>query len=754
MTDLFLSVLGTSASVSVLIVLLFLLSPFLNKRYAAKWKYLIWIVLALRLSLPFGGAGGRSAADLWRQWREKAVSTAEKTEETGTDTGTVPGRLIVEVPEQMTVPLSVQTEKSITALDIAACIWGIGCLVCILMNIIDYYIYRRRVFLKGTLVKDPVVLQQFLICKRELQIRRVVPIMEYSGAASPMIFGFLKPVLILPGDRYNAQELFYILKHELVHLKRRDLQSKLLFMAAGALHWFNPLVHLMRKEAVVDMELACDERVVQGADLAVRKMYTETLLSTLHKGYEKSTTLSTGFYGGKKVMKKRFQNILRKTGKRSGKYIFVCAALLTLSAGTLAGCSIVKDRAENAAGGTESVGTDGTDTPGIGGEELSVGGQFAHLAGNWIIDFDRTDPTLWGTGISYGDAMEISGTGAFSYYIGIGVGGTGQCEEGDGVVTVEIEPYEELSSEQEILTLQYTNDGGSEYILMDWHDEEVYWKRGELPVAGSDSGDGSAENAAGVVRTAGETITLMIMKEGIPEEKQARLVVENGYVLYLPDGEWQKEEADLWRATANEDVRLWVAGFESGYRMEQILAGEGYVPDETGMVKEEENIVYHVRLYEAKTGLWCVFYCYPSEAEEGWGRELPVIADTFAVLLPEEHITETGALSAQVLGYISDINGSTVTIDRHDWVTSESPDWKPEYDADAGFEIVDLEGEDVIYRIRDDCTYHVLEDHQGECVELSREEFVQYWRETEFPIFWAVELEDGEVKNFAEWYLP
>ncbi len=236
MTDLFLSVLGTSASVSVLIVLLFLLSPFLNKRYAAKWKYLIWIVLALRLSLPFGGAGGRSAADLWRQWREKAVSTAEKTEETGTDTGTVPGRLIVEVPEQMTVPLSVQTEKSITALDIAACIWGIGCLVCILMNIIDYYIYRRRVFLKGTLVKDPVVLQQFLICKRELQIRRVVPIMEYSGAASPMIFGFLKPVLILPGDRYNAQELFYILKHELVHLKRRDLQSKLLFMAAGALH--------------------------------------------------------------------------------------------------------------------------------------------------------------------------------------------------------------------------------------------------------------------------------------------------------------------------------------------------------------------------------------------------------------------------------------------------------------------------------------------------------------------------------------
>lgn len=29
--------------------------------------------------------------------------------------------------------------------------------------------------------------------------------------------------------------------------------------------------------------------------------------------------------------------------------------------------------------------------------------------------------------------------------------------------------------------------------------------------------------------------------------------------------------------------------------------------------------------------VWCIFYCYPAEAEEGWGRELPVIADTFAL---------------------------------------------------------------------------------------------------------------------------
>lgn len=75
----------------------------------------------------------------------------------------------------------------------------------------------------------------------------------------------------------------------------------------------------MQKEATIDMELSCDERVPQGSDYATRKAYTETLLSTLHKQSSKKTVLSTGFYRGKQIMKKRFKNILaKKKEERSG----------------------------------------------------------------------------------------------------------------------------------------------------------------------------------------------------------------------------------------------------------------------------------------------------------------------------------------------------------------------------------------------------------------------------------------------------
>lgn len=91
-----------------------------------------------------------------------------------------------------------------------------------------------------------------------------------------MIMGFFTPVLVLPNRQYDPEKLHFILKHEMIHLKRRDVYKKLLFMTANAVHWFNPLMWLMQREAVIDMELSCDERVTQGEGYAVKKAYTES----------------------------------------------------------------------------------------------------------------------------------------------------------------------------------------------------------------------------------------------------------------------------------------------------------------------------------------------------------------------------------------------------------------------------------------------------------------------------------------------
>lgn len=50
--EIFLTVLEVSAAVGGITLLIKLFSPILNKYYPAKWKYWVWLILALRLLFP------------------------------------------------------------------------------------------------------------------------------------------------------------------------------------------------------------------------------------------------------------------------------------------------------------------------------------------------------------------------------------------------------------------------------------------------------------------------------------------------------------------------------------------------------------------------------------------------------------------------------------------------------------------------------------------------------------------------------
>ena len=93
-----------------------------------------------------------------------------------------------------------------------------------------------------------------------------------------------RPVIVLPQREYSADELENILRHELAHLRRRDIIYKWFAAAVTALHWFNPLVWVAYILFCRDIELACDEKVVKGLDGAARADYSQALLSCAAPG--------------------------------------------------------------------------------------------------------------------------------------------------------------------------------------------------------------------------------------------------------------------------------------------------------------------------------------------------------------------------------------------------------------------------------------------------------------------------------------
>ena len=526
MGNIFLSILGISVSIGLIVIGLIFLTPFLNKRYAAKWKYLIWIFLALRLLIPFSGANGQDVMDRMSQLKVGTNSESEENDANNpTDTAMPYRGIVVEIPAQMTTPIKASSEKStadITMLDIVTLVWIIGSLIFIFVHLISYSHYKRQVLKNGKMIKETRILSQIFRLKCELHINRTVCVMEYDEAESPMIIGFIKPVLVLPKEQYNSEDLFFILKHELVHFKRGDVYLKLLFVTANAVHWFNPIIWIMQKEAVIDMELSCDERVTQGTSFELRKAYTETLLSMLHKQCVRKTVLSTQFYGGKKIMKKRFKNILIRNRKKNGISILICAVVLSITLGMLVGCSVTKENTEK-----ENIENEDTANEDMGNVSEPSG-----------LEAAQTAPT---------------------------------------------------------------------------------------PVDNSSTENNTLEN----------TITLTFSKEGEQEQKQATLAIGNGYSFYLPDDEkWYLSAPDLWKTDINEQVALWITHYEneSEDSVNQKLEGDGYTKDDSyKWWKQEGDLLYHAEQKVFENNIWVIFYSYPVDFQEGWGREFPVIVNTFAL---------------------------------------------------------------------------------------------------------------------------
>lgn len=129
---------------------------------------------------------------------------------------------------------------------------------------------------------------------------------ECDKIDTAFILGFIKPRIYIPMGM-NRQARKHILEHERTHLDKGDHWIKMIGFLALALHWFNPLVWTAYILLCKDIEMACDERVVQFMELDERKAYSAALLSCSGKQIRFSTN-PVAF--GEISVKQRILNVL------------------------------------------------------------------------------------------------------------------------------------------------------------------------------------------------------------------------------------------------------------------------------------------------------------------------------------------------------------------------------------------------------------------------------------------------------------
>lgn len=205
------------------------------------------------------------------------------------------------------------------------------------------YLKYRRLFCASLPAEDPKVLEwlQSVPLKRKLKARSL----DLIG--TPMTYGVLRPVILLPkGIRWeDSRQMEFVLTHELIHVRRFDAVWKFFLLSAACIHWFNPLAWLMQILANRDLELACDEEVIEQFGQDSRKAYAMSLISLAER---KGSVASWGSGFSKDAMEERIVAIMRK--RKFTKGSLAGAGILVLFAGVLFAATLPQKTAgENAA---------------------------------------------------------------------------------------------------------------------------------------------------------------------------------------------------------------------------------------------------------------------------------------------------------------------------------------------------------------------------------------------------------------------
>ena len=145
-------------------------------------------------------------------------------------------------------------------------------------------------------------------------------------SATPVTYGLLRPAVVFPKGQYlkEGKEVRFCLQHELIHIKNRDNLKKLAAHLALCIHWFNPLVWVLYVLFNRDMELLCDETVVQRSG-GCRQEYALTLLSLAEC---RNLGFQTGLGFGKNAVKERIVAVM--TMKKT-TFIGTLAAVIALT---------------------------------------------------------------------------------------------------------------------------------------------------------------------------------------------------------------------------------------------------------------------------------------------------------------------------------------------------------------------------------------------------------------------------------------
>jgi len=358
MNDLIKTVLSLSLSGSVLALLLLLIKAVCRRRLPSVFYYYAWLLVLLRFMIPVPGMLRLEPVEQPEQTPPAAVSQPSSPAVDHTQRPTVPAPKPIDMGEpaepnvQPIAEISPKPEKesvsverepvtapqkrfrlTLTPGQIVGAVWALGAAAWAGYIIFGYQRFSRGLnrTLRRASAKE---WQTFRMLGGPNRLR----LCRSDAVQTPMQLGVVDARLVLPDRSYTDDMLLNILRHELTHYSRHDIAYKWFTTLVCAVHWFNPLVWIVRREIDRQCELSCDEKLLRSMTPQEKQSYGQTLLALACDRAPSRAVVATSFATEKRNLKERLEQIM--TYKNKGwttAILALCVLLILAGCGAAAG---------------------------------------------------------------------------------------------------------------------------------------------------------------------------------------------------------------------------------------------------------------------------------------------------------------------------------------------------------------------------------------------------------------------------------
>jgi len=259
------SLLKMSFAGAVMILAITVIRALTINRVPKKTFSVLWLTAVIRLMIPFSLP---SVTSIYSLLGQKAPNSAAN--------NIANGMLLAAAAQEQAVSVAHTGAVDVPKVSPLMLVWIVGFIGCAAF-FITAYIRCYREFQMSLPVENEF-LNNWL---QTHKLSRTVSVRQSDRISSPLTFGLFKPIILMPKgtDWENENTLKYVLEHEFVHIQRFDTLFKLLLTAVVCVHWFNPMVWIMYTLANRDIELSCDETVINRFGSDTRAAYARVLIS-------------------------------------------------------------------------------------------------------------------------------------------------------------------------------------------------------------------------------------------------------------------------------------------------------------------------------------------------------------------------------------------------------------------------------------------------------------------------------------------